>query len=516
MPGALRARTAAALTAALALALPALAAPPAPASLAPGLRAELASVLDEEELLLGRAVAPGGWSRRLAATSDAELSEGWGELVRRRACGRLAPSAVSSSWHLPRAACPTEEQARRLLSAAGSARRALDSLDGSRPELHASWRALEELREIVERGGWPVVPEGELLERGVEEPRVEALRRRLAASGDLAASRAGGPRFDAELEQAVLRFQARHGLLVDGRAGRRTLAALNEPAAARLEQLRANVERMRSLPGWAEGEQLVVNVPEQVLSVWSEGRRLFRLRVVVGTRRHATPLFRERMTYLVFHPPWNVPGTLAARELLPKLRRDPEDFVRRGYEVLDRSDRFVPIEEIVLAGGESGGWSGTGGAGAREPLSAGSLLRGDYRFRQQPGAENALGLVKFMLPNRFNVYLHDTPATSLFEEPSRAFSHGCIRVQEPLRLAEHALAGNRPAWTLEEILRAMRSPTEEVVLERPLTVTILYWTAWADPQDGSLQLRDDVYRLDGPWTDALSRQERVSPSAGAR
>jgi murein L,D-transpeptidase YcbB/YkuD len=381
----------------------------------------------------------------------------------------------------------------------GSLREVLAEVDAGRPGQAALRRAILALRSVVEEGGWPAVPDGPTLERGSAGERVGALRRRLAASGDLDPRHVSERFFDAELERAVQRFQARHGLLVDGRVGARTRTALNVAASRRLSQLRLNLERMRSLPHWSPGEHLVVNVPEQALHAWSDGRRLFSLRVVVGTARHRTPLFREHLTHLIFHPYWNVPPTLAAREVLPRLRRDPEAAMLQGYEVLDRLGRVLPLEELLLSGasdaGEGAGWSGSRAAAGGVPLGSESLRRGDHRIRQRPGEANALGFVKFMLPNEFNVYFHDTPEPRLFEDPSRAYSHGCIRVEQPVRLAVHALAEDG-GWTAERVRAAMRGPTREVVLSRPLTVTIVYLTAWADPVDGSVQHREDVYGLD--------------------
>jgi murein L,D-transpeptidase YcbB/YkuD len=232
-----------------------------------------------------------------------------------------------------------------------------------------------------------------------------------------------------------------------------------------------------------------VNIPEMRLDVWDHGSVLLTMRVVVGKPDTQTPIFNDEMTYVVFAPFWNVPTDIAKNETLPSVLRDPGFLNRMNMEVVDASGNPVQADAI-------------------DPESPGR-----YRFRQRPGTSNALGLVKFMFPNQFNVYLHDTPADSLFARASRSLSHGCVRLEQPEKLAEYVLR-DQPEWTPERIAEAMHGGEERAVkLKQPLPVYIGYWTARVAP-DRLVQFRRDVYGIDARLTAKLAeRLGRLRTSA---
>jgi murein L,D-transpeptidase YcbB/YkuD len=248
-----------------------------------------------------------------------------------------------------------------------------------------------------------------------------------------------------------------------------------------IELIELNMERWRWLPRERAGTYIVVNIPAFRLDVWERDTVVLSMRVVVGKKDTPTPIFNDAMTHIVFSPYWNVPPGIARDETLPSALRDPSFLRRTNMEVLDRSGQVVDADSIDLERGD------------------------DYRFRQRPGSGNALGHVKFMFPNEFNVYLHDTPADSLFARASRSFSHGCVRVEQPQALAEYLLKG-RAEWTREAIAAAMHAGDERTVkLAAAVPVYIGYWTADVTP-DGKVAFVPDVYGLDARQAAAMDQR----------
>lgn len=355
--------------------------------------------------------------------------------------------------------------------------------------------ALADYRAMAELGGWSPIPDGPVLKPGMTDPRLGMVRRRLREWGDLTEaanlSADGEPDFyDDALVAAVERMQHRHGLEVDGVIGRNTLAAFNVPVADRIEQLVLNLERRRWLSDDLGRRHIFVNLADFNLKVVEDSETLFDTRVVVGQPYHRTPVFSHRMTYLEVNPYWHVPRSIARNELLPKIRADATFLARNTYTLL--SD-----------------WSGSATVVDPNSVDWSALTPSDfnYKIRQEPGGGNALGRIKFMFPNRFNVYLHDTPAKSLFNRVQRTFSHGCIRVMDPLRLAELVLS-ETPNWPLERVNRTIASGRTTVVpLAEPLPIHISYLTAWAN-RDGAVHFRSDVYDRDVALADALMSRGR--------
>jgi len=278
---------------------------------------------------------------------------------------------------------------------------------------------------------------------------------------------------------AVKHFQHRHGLDTDGVLGKGTVTELNAPLKTRLQQLDLTLERYRWIPPDFPEPPIIVNIPEfQLRTMRRQPASYLTMRVVVGkAMRTQTPVFAENMKYLIFRPYWLVPTSILRNETIPKTRRDPNYLADNGFEVVDQSGNIVPsspASDDVLDG----------------------LRSGSYRVRQKPGPKNALGLVKFIFPNQYNVYLHSTPEQELFSRSRRDFSHGCIRVEKPADLAAWVLR-DRPEWTMDKIQAAMKTGADnvQVNLKKPIPVLILYSTAVVDP-DGEVRFFDDIYGYD--------------------
>jgi murein L,D-transpeptidase YcbB/YkuD len=323
---------------------------------------------------------------------------------------------------------------------------------------------------VVTDAGLPVAPM-----RDADDPRVPALRRRLVMAGDLPADAdVASTVLDETLEAAVRRFQHRHGLNDDGVVGPTTRAEMEVPVEARIEQIRINLERARWVLRDLGDAFVAVNVAGQRVYVVRGGTVVWETRGIVGKTTSRTPTFSATMRYVVLNPGWAVPRSIN-REVLSETRRDPSYLERQRFRVLDAAGSEVDPASVDF----------TSYRGADFP----------YQFRQDPGPVNALGRVKLMFPNPYSVYLHDTPARGLFAQELRTFSHGCIRVQDPLRLAELVL-DDPEHWNLAALQKAVDSgATKTLMLDRPLPVKVLYWTAAADLH-GELHFYRDVYERD--------------------
>jgi len=396
-----------------------------------------------------------------------------------------------------------------LLAVALSANRVAESLSAlipSHPGYARLRQTLADYQRLAEAGGWPTVSGGVKLEQGMHHRRVRELRTRLASSGDLsipvqpaaapvtAATDMADPGFvrvantapviadsyfDPMLTEAVKQFQRRHGLLVDGIVGPRTLAALNVPVTERIRQLQLNMERWRWLPEYLGQRYVMVNIPAFDLSVIEDGQPVLDMAVIVGRTDRPTPVFSANMRYLVMNPYWYVPRSIAVKDKLPKLREDAY-ALGAGMRIYDEQGNRVDPGEVDWHAVSSRNFS--------------------YRLQQSPGARNALGRIKFMFPNRHHVYLHDTPSRYLFKRTRRAYSSGCIRVAKPLELAEYLLKDDS-RWSYEKIKARTRGNRKRTVnLPGEVPVYLLYWTAWVDPA-GTIHFRDDIYNRDR----ALSR-----------
>ncbi len=347
--------------------------------------------------------------------------------------------------------------------------------------------ALARYRQIAKAEGWPFIPEGPALRLDDTGERVLLLRRRLIITGDLEGAPSDAPdRFDEKVQEALHRFQARQGLDSDGVVGPKTLSSLNVPAETRVRQLQLNMERWRWLPRALGKRYVLVNIPDFRLRVVEDGRTVLTMVVVVGRTYRKTPVFTDTIRYLVVNPSWGVPRSIAVRDKLPLLQEDPGYLTRMKFRIFQgwgADQREIDPSEVD--------WS---------KLSARNF---PYRLRQDPGPLNALGRIKFMFPNKFNVYLHDTPTPDLFSRTERDFSSGCIRLEKPIDLAEY-LMRDSPGWNRESIVAAMDAGSEKTIsLPGPIAVHLLYWTAWVD-EDGTVQFRRDLYGRDEKLDEALS------------
>lgn len=369
-----------------------------------------------------------------------------------------------------------------------SLRASLAKLRPPDPEYDALRRALARYRSLDEAGGWPSIPDGPKLEMGTRDGRVPLLRRRLQTTEDLSVAAAPEDSLlvDTTLHRAVEHFQERHGLTVDGVVGPSTRSALNMPVEKRIRQIKINLERWRWLPETLGRLHVRVNIAGFNLRVVKAGTDLTQMRVIVGQDYRQTPVFSDRISYLVLNPSWHVPQSIAVKDKLPDFRRDPSLLSEGGYEVFR-------------------GW----GVDATQvdpstiDWNAVSATDFPYRLRQAPGPQNALGQIKFMFPNDHSVYLHDTPSPYLFSQTERSFSSGCVRVERPLDLAAVLLRNNED-WGRERLKSTVGAGTKQtVVFEKKTPVHILYWTSWS-PADGPVQFRRDVYDRDAAVHAALT------------
>jgi L,D-transpeptidase YcbB len=375
--------------------------------------------------------------------------------------GRVDPATLISNWCI----AGRREDLVGALQTAVHEHSPADVLRRLAPQ-HRDYRrlqnALAAYRMIAGRGGWEPIDAGSALRRGDAGPRVAQLRSRLRITGEYSAGNdRDDSHFDEALEAAVRRFQRRHGLDVDGIVGGETLRALNFPLSRRIGQIIANLERWRWLPSSLGERHLIVNIASFSLEIVEKDQVVLAMKTVVGTEYQKTPVFSSRITHVILDPYWNVPASIARNELRPRFQADPGYAAKNHYEVLP-----------------------------------------DGRIRQRPGPWNALGRVKFHLPNDFSVYLHDTPSTAGFARSVRAFSHGCIRLGQPLDLAEYLLRDD-PRWDRSAIEAATgRGRQTEIAVRQPLPVHILYWTAWVG-RDGEIEFRNDLYGRDEPLLKSL-------------
>ena len=343
-------------------------------------------------------------------------------------------------------------------------------------------RALAEYRALAAAGGWPTVPDtGSSLEQGQSGDAISALRARMVASGDYAPPAEGVANdryYDAALAEAVKQFQRDHGLLDDAVVGPRTLAAMNASIDYRVRQIEASMERWRWYPRDLGDKYVMINIPAFSLRGVDGDREPLIMRVVVGTPQHQSPVFNDRIEYAQLNPYWNVPQSIADNEYLPALRNDPFHLLNQNIRIRSGGQEINPV--LV-------DWSSVGG-------------RFPYVLRQEPGAGNALGRIKFLFPNEHAVYMHDTPQRHLFARSARAFSHGCIRLQDPMAMAEFLFRGQRTVEEIEAMISTGR--TRDLILDQSIPVYVGYFSAAPD-EDGTVGFYNDLYGRDAVLIEAM-------------
>jgi len=347
--------------------------------------------------------------------------------------------------------------------------------------------ALQRYRSVAQKGGWKAIPAGTVLKRGMGDPRIPLVRQRLALTADLGDSNLSSMVFDKELESAVRRFQIRHYLSDDGVIGAATIFAMNVSVEKRIQQIIINMERGRWSSLGSSGKQIFVNIPGFDLSALRDGRVDLTMPVVVGKSYQQTPVFDDQMEYLEFNPDWLVPPAIVASEYLPDLRKDPASLSRKHIRIFEGLGKDAPeVDPRAIK------WS---------DVTPATMVR--YALRQDPGPWNALGTLKFMFPNKYNVYFHDTSEPRFFAERQRTFSHGCIRVSRPYELAAWVLEEKSSPWSIERIHAAVAGGQRTTVrLGKPIPVHLVYRTALIG-EDKILHFRPDIYGRDAVLEKAL-------------
>jgi murein L,D-transpeptidase YcbB/YkuD len=408
--------------------------------------------------------------------------------------GRIDPRMINPEWPETGRNCDVDQIVFDALQK-NTVENLSEQLSPGIPEYQGLKKTLQRYRDIAAQGGWQTVQGEVSKERGSRGvPDGALLAATLEGTGDLETSVGNETPSRAAVREALARFQARHGLESKKALDAKTLAAMNVPIEQRIEQIEINMDRMRWIAHRLEPKHVLVNVPGFQLSVHDGDQIPLQMRAIVGSMENPTPIMDDQIEYVVFSPYWNIPISIAVKEFLPKIKRD------RNYL------RSQELEVVRTSGGK---------AQVVEPSKVAwdKVEDAEYQLRQKPGTKNALGLVKFMFPNSYNVYLHDTPSGNLFDRLTRSLSHGCVRIEHPADLAAYVLQ-DQPEWTPERIEEAMHAEKEQnVPLKTKLPIHVVYWTAWADAE-GNAQFREDVYGFDQKHRELVSKTVNASsPSA---
>ena len=347
-------------------------------------------------------------------------------------------------------------------------------------------QGLADYRFIEKNGGWPEIPEGETLKLGMKDPRVVLIKKYLSITGDMKehANNLNDSVYDSSVEIAIKNFQYRHNLNQDGVLGKGTLAMMNIPIEKRIQEIRINMDRSRWVIHHFPADFLVVNIAGYNVRRITNGKVVYYSRVIVGKHYHATPIFMGKLRYIEINPTWTLPYSIATKETLPKLKKDPEYLAKKNMIIMDRSG--VELDPATI--------------------DFNSLSRGNfpYTLRQKAGPNNALGEVKFMFPNKYAVYLHDTPGRSLFATEERAYSHGCIRLEDKWTLL-FSLMNDPDVWNMDKVNEVLASgKTTRVNLETPIDILLLYWTAGADVEN-QMFFNKDIYDRDPEVLELLDK-----------
>lgn len=391
--------------------------------------------------------------------------------------GKWTALEADPDWFIPQKTFDAETflthaiQSQRL-------RNHLDLLIPADAEYQTLVKALARYQSYADKGGWPIIPPTPKLKPGAQHPHIPLIQARIAVEDSVfALSHAvTSDLYDPLMEQAVQRFQTRYGLKVDGVIGRNTLKTMNKPASAYVKQLKVNLERRRWLPDELGDRHIFINLANFRLQAFENGQEQLAMNIIVGKKKRQTPSFSAEMSHMVFNPYWNVPGKLARLDLLPKQQQDPHYFYQHGIRVFS-----VGLGQKIEQNPYTIDW---------HMLNRFSPL--PYVFRQDPGKHNSLGRIKFMFKNPWAIYLHDSPSKSLFKKTRRAFSSGCIRVADPISLAQFSLAGHQQQGSVVARIQSQRN--HGLHLKQPLNIYAVYFTV--SVQDNDVLFSPDIYQRD--------------------
>ncbi|GMQ24519.1 L,D-transpeptidase family protein [Algoriphagus sp. oki45] len=411
------------------------------------------------------------------AALDLLLTNAFFQLSEDLEVGKIDPSQLKGEWEIERKGSRVDHFA--LLKKAVDENEIRRNLQALYPKFTIYKKSREVIRSLEQKSkedslDWKTLKLDKSIKVGDAHSSIPYLRQRLQFWGYLDSDPPIDPKtYDSLMFDGVVRFQEKHGMEPDGIIGKNTVIALNASPSALIDKARVNMERLRWLPDTVQNiELIVVNIANFQLDYMNNLDTLFSTRVIVGKRYHESPIFRAEMSYIVFSPYWNIPYSITKNEIIPAVRKNSNYLQNKNMEVITTTGKSVNPSSID--------WSSKSFP---------------YLIRQKPGGSNSLGLVKFMFPNSYSVYIHDTPARSLFEREDRAMSHGCIRLQNPAAFAQLLLRDD-PSWTPEKIDAAMHRDREQIVnLPRKIPVVLLYLTFWADSK-GQPHFRQDIYNRD--------------------
>ncbi|RJS92491.1 murein L,D-transpeptidase [Salinisphaera sp. Q1T1-3] len=427
--------------------------------------------------------------RRLAA-ADVALSRTFVALGHDLHHGVIDDDSIRVTWRTPNP--PADYQQALARGTDGNPAQVLNALAPQQTQYANLTKALAQYRQIADNGGWSTIGDGKVLKQGMSDPRIATLWSRLQATGDAPADTSAPSTYNDTIMKAMRHYQTRNGLKVDGLLGPKTRSALNVSVGQRIDEIKLNMERWRWMPASFGERYIAVNVPAFKLKAVDKDGKTLHMNVIVGGSYNdkETPIFGDTMRYLVFRPYWNVPPGIAADEIVPKQRKNPNYLASKNYQIVRN---FGPDAQPL----------------AVTPAHINAVANGDLLIRQAGGKNNALGLVKFIFPNDHSVYLHSTSAKSLFKRSDRDLSHGCVRVADPVALASYVLDG-KPGWDRSRIEQAMHSGgRKKVDLAQSVPVYMMYWTAFVG-QDGTVNFRKDLYGHDETLTNALDNTSQVT------
>lgn len=409
------------------------------------------------------------------ADLDTTLTDAFLLYAKHMATGRVDNLAVYPTWTISKRAVNLPDLLQKATHG-GNLTQVLNGLTPTYPGYLELKGQLDKYQNIASNGGWGQISTGASLKIGSKGVRVSQLQKRLTVTREYTATEKTTI-FDKPLKQAVMKFQAHHGLKANGVVDKQTLQALNIPVNQIIKLIELNMDRLRWLPLQTSNQYLLVNIPNFSLDVMESGQSILNMPVIVGKGANRSCVLSSKISYIEINPYWSVPDSIGRKEILPKLQQDPNYLAKEQMNVYNSSFANPPIDPSRID------W---------KKVNPNNM---PYKFRQMPGEKNALGNIKFIFPNVCGIYLHDTPSRNLFGRNRRDFSHGCIRVGKPIELADYLLS-DKPNWDGDRVESQIKLGKRQIVyLAEPMDVNIVYATVWVD-NNGELQFRNDIYQID--------------------